>query len=454
MSNSEQILNYILRDIKAEEEQKLFSSITHDKELRDEFNTFVLIDSTLKASSKSFVPPTDVTNNIFSSLGLSNPATTAIEEHTTVTSLSTKTKLFKGIVISLATITILMTTLVLTLLLDKTGNNMTSPNYENITKFTPGSAKADINHSSKAIPNHHPMANNNAEKHHSVVGAIDQSLNDTKNNINLKYIEKSNNNSNDIADVINQKTSRTKNITQNNMLDNNKSNQIAQASDLDNNKEEQEISRNQDPSESNRIIALITDPKSIQNNPLGISNDIDLKEKLFNSDDNPLYQSSYKLGDFNISLRHVPAWHENTPKTEPANIYLFKDFSLSADYKLNDNFALGMDIRQETAYLQYHGKEGKNLTYNYYQQPNLTSLSMHIKYIPYKTELLEPFVQLSVGANRIGLVTREMIGTRIDLFSRFWMTVGFEYNQQLFMYQNNLFNAKKYNINYGFGVDF
>ncbi len=452
-----------MRDITAEDEQRLFSSITHDKELRDEFNTFVLIDSTLKASSKSFVPPTDVTNNIFSSLGLSNPASIAIEEQPTVTSLSTKTKLSKGIVISLATITILMTTLVLTLLLDKTGNDTTSPNYENISKISPGSANAEINHSSKAIPNNHPMANNNAEQHHSVIGADNQSLNDSQNKIKSKYIEKNKSNTNDISNVIVDNSSITKDAknnenvaeVQNSMTEKVVDDQSNILNNQESIKEEPQAVEEPSLREVNRIIVLNTEPSSMQiSSPLGISNEINVKDRLFDSDANPLFPSNYKYGEFYVSLRHLPGWNENTPKVEPAKVYLFKDFALYADYKINEEYSLGLDIRQETAYLQYHGKEGKFLEYNYYQQPNLTSLSMHFKYVPFKTELLEPFVQLSVGGNRIGLVTREMIGTRIDLFSRYWMTFGIEYNQQLFMYQNNIFNSKKYNINYGFGVDF
>ena len=67
---SEIFLDYINGKLSIESEQEMFTSLSSDDLLRNEFRSFVAIDKSLKSSAESFIPSAAATNSIFASLGL------------------------------------------------------------------------------------------------------------------------------------------------------------------------------------------------------------------------------------------------------------------------------------------------------------------------------------------------------------------------------------------------
>jgi len=129
------------------------------------------------------------------------------------------------------------------------------------------------------------------------------------------------------------------------------------------------------------------------------------------------------------------------------------NFGISGLYNLNQNISVGLDFRQENFFINYHGFEGIQ-EYNYYQQPNFSTISCLLRYKFYNFGNFKPFGQISVGANSLGFVTRGMLGTEYLIANNISLIVSGEYNKLFFNYQNNNFKSSKYSINYGFLYNF
>ena len=150
-----------------------------------------------------------------------------------------------------------------------------------------------------------------------------------------------------------------------------------------------------------------------------------------------------------LEFRGSNYWMNPKPSIAPKNSALFNNMAVSGIINMNEDFLIGLDLRQENFYLKYRGYEG-NFEYFYEQQPNLTTLSGILRYKYDLTEDCSPFVQVSLGANTAGLVSRGMFGINYSILENSGFVFGFEFSNLTYKHNSNLFNNYKFGLNYGF----
>lgn len=158
---------------------------------------------------------------------------------------------------------------------------------------------------------------------------------------------------------------------------------------------------------------------------------------------------------FRFEFKNTPSWFSDEPRIQPLRPNRFINLSLSAFYPLFDAFVVGVEYRHENFHVKYSGKNDKDQTVNYEQQPNLQSFSLVGRYLPFElSSYLKPQLQISAGANTTGLILREMLGFEFYPFNNFYLSIGAEYNHYFFTHQNSWFNSNKFSLLYGLGVKF
>jgi hypothetical protein len=158
---------------------------------------------------------------------------------------------------------------------------------------------------------------------------------------------------------------------------------------------------------------------------------------------------------FRFEFKNTPSWFAKSPTIQPYQMSIFNNLSVTFLYPLYKALILGADFRQETFYVEYEGKNDKGLNTIYFQQPNLSTFSFLMRYTPFDfTDNFRPFGQILLGGNKIGVISREMIGLEYYPFEYVFFLLGAELNQFYFTHNSTWFNASKYSLNYGMGVKF
>lgn len=139
---------------------------------------------------------------------------------------------------------------------------------------------------------------------------------------------------------------------------------------------------------------------------------------------------------------------------QPSKNALFNNNGIVVRYGLNDNFALGLDLRQETFYQEFRGMDEKGIVNNYYQQPNFTSFGITGRYKYNAAEGFYPFAQVYGGGNKAGIIYRGMLGVEFAPYRSASFSLGIEYSNMIFNHQGSSYNAGKIGINYGVSFKF
>ena len=157
--------------------------------------------------------------------------------------------------------------------------------------------------------------------------------------------------------------------------------------------------------------------------------------------------------NFSVELRNSSNWFDSKPVIGPKNSMALNNFGISVLYNPNHNLSFGLDFRLENFSINYHGFEGAQ-EYNYYQQPNFSTISGLLRYKMDNLNNFKPFVQISGGINSLGFVGRGLLGTEYSIANNLSLVLSGEYNMLFFNYQNNGFRSPKYSLNYGFLYNF
>lgn len=107
MEQLENFISFKKGYLAADSEQKLFSKLAEDSELRNEFKCFISITDAAEKSSAAFAPSAELTNSVFASLGLQNtyaPSAPIVKNRPLGGLLNSK--LFIGLLSSLLTLVI------------------------------------------------------------------------------------------------------------------------------------------------------------------------------------------------------------------------------------------------------------------------------------------------------------------------------------------------------------
>lgn len=158
---------------------------------------------------------------------------------------------------------------------------------------------------------------------------------------------------------------------------------------------------------------------------------------------------------FGFEFKNTPSWFSKDPIVQPYELNRFNNLSISLLYPIFDGLKIGADFRQETFYLEYEGFNSRDQNVFIYQQPNLSSYSLFLRYNPFDIgSKLKPFVQFNGGFNKFGYTTREMIGIEYYPFDNVYIIAGAEFNQLFFKHDAESFTSNKFSLNYGLGVKF
>jgi hypothetical protein len=134
---------------------------------------------------------------------------------------------------------------------------------------------------------------------------------------------------------------------------------------------------------------------------------------------------------------------------------IFNNLSVSIYYPLYKTLLIGAEYRQETFYVIYDGKDNKGKNMTYYQQPNLSTFGVSLRYSPFDLgKNFKPFGQVFLGGNIVGFVSREMLGVEYYPYENVYFLLGGELNQFFFRHGSTWFNANKLSLNYGIGMKF
>jgi hypothetical protein len=132
---------------------------------------------------------------------------------------------------------------------------------------------------------------------------------------------------------------------------------------------------------------------------------------------------------------------------------LFNNTSFGLMYNVNDKFSAGFDIRQEYFYQEYKGIED-DIRYRYVQHPNYLSYGLTAKLRFMEFDYFNSFVQAYLGGNQAGPVGRLMYGFEIAPGTGYRFILGLEGSMMVFHHGDQYFYTPKIGLHYGMSFDF
>lgn len=191
-------------------------------------------------------------------------------------------------------------------------------------------------------------------------------------------------------------------------------------------------------------------------------NKIDLRNNTFNqtgiktNDYNSLIlQDLNKKNDLGLSVELFTStyWFYPEHRVPPVKYSNLNRLGAAVYYCLTEDLSLGMDIRRETFEVSYRGMEDGQY-FNYYQQPNLTTVGLNVRYDLLEYCGFDFFAKMNAGWNLYGYLFRPAVGMKYFISENVYLLLDLEYSKMMFNHQNNYYNAEKYGFNYGINVRF
>jgi hypothetical protein len=204
------------------------------------------------------------------------------------------------------------------------------------------------------------------------------------------------------------------------------------------------------------FIAVITHSQISQNQEafdLFTSTDFDSKNKL-NSEIIPL--SNLDFNDLGLSVEVKNASYWNLPKETiyPSEISKFHNMSVSLLYDLSENWKIGGEVRHETFYVKYLSTDALRQDFIFEQQPNLTSIELAVRYLPFNDLIVKPLLQINFGGGHYGYTYRGTVGAEIELYENLAFILNCNYASLSYYHQTKINNSNKIGLNYGINYKF
>ena len=393
MDNLQQYMDLFAGRLDENTESKLLSDLSLDSNMRTEFKSYVLLTDGIKRSMDTFEPSSHVKSRIYAKAGYNSPGVNSSNS----AGKFVNGKLFTGLVSGLATA---ITTIIIMLsIIPQNRGIMKIQNAEN-----KNSIKTEQNEIPKIVS-------------HEVVN-----LNNNSNPI-IKYV---------YVEKEPEKTSI------------NAKNEIVNRENIQN----QEL--------------LVSEPVLLNNNQIKKTNNANIENDFLNlpatSGSNNLFETDNATSSsdrrYSIGLRNFVNWNIPNETVYPAQISNFNNLGLELCYSVSDNIFIGADLRQETFFGNYQGKDNEGNLKNYEQQPNLTSYGFVFKYIFFEYNNFKINSQFNMDFNTYGYIVRPMIGFEYNLYPNLSVSSDLEYGRMWFNHQGKLFNTSKIGINYGINYKF
>jgi len=227
----------------------------------------------------------------------------------------------------------------------------------------------------------------------------------------------------------------------------------------------------QNESKENVVQNIAVSPEKHENNSLSLSQPVILTQKNISLSNvsssrpsgipltfnlTPLSELiSFDKLHFTIESQGSSPWNLQKATINPSQFANFNNSQLGLFYHFNDKLSAGIDVRQETFYQVYEGKDELGRPWRYEQQPNFTAFGATLRYkIADITDWLSPIGQVYLGGTKAGFVSRGMAGAEIRPYYGVSFTIGLEYSDLVYKHQSNIFNAGKIGLKYGMGISF
>ena len=403
------------------QEQELYAELAINDELRAEFKQLLTLNSTIKNNSSLFVVDNSTTNAIFGTLGIPITAPPIINNSASGALAGTKVAKLTPQIISAGVAT--LTTAALFLLFfnfygekyfsGKSSNNAIkyeNPNSENIAVVNSNDDKANSLNKieTKLISKEKQIIRNNAR---NAVSNKNEQFEVAKNN---NYLE---NKDEESSKLLTKQETNTNFEKENELIENNK---VELATNSQNNFEKIDLN------------------SLVENKDITVFSDNHNKENL----------------NVAIEVRGFQNWHTEKETISPAEIADFNNTGVSAILNLDENFSIGVEMRQETFFQKFSGLDKIGQFTQYEQQPNFTTYGMIIRYGINLSERIKPLAQIAIGGTNVGFIGRAMSGIQYKFSDELKFIIGFEYSNLFYDYQNHNFNSDKVGFNYGISYNF
>ncbi|MBX3042945.1 MAG: hypothetical protein KIT33_01735 [Candidatus Kapabacteria bacterium] len=155
-----------------------------------------------------------------------------------------------------------------------------------------------------------------------------------------------------------------------------------------------------------------------------------------------------------ISLENSIPWFVPEASVSPKSYNKFNNLGLRVLFKANDYFRTGISINQSTFFAEFIQSEMDGNIYNYRIQPNLTTVSSEILINLINSEVLVPYIQLSVGANQAGIVLSPAMGIEYNVVNSLSIYFSGTMDYFRFIQNDNWFDTQKFRLNYGINLKF
>lgn len=415
MEYSRLIHDYLEGELPLILEDKLFSAMALNQDLRYELNRQIKIHLITKNDMNSITIPSEATNAVFSGLGFSIPSSSS-------TSMFYKfkqdfsIKKYSRYLISFSAIVIIGLLLYYTSDNSFTGINNQTP----ITSLTAGKSNiqpasvlgSNTNSDSKSINNEKPSKIN--EKTH----------NNTKPVFSLNNVESSNN------VLPNEGDSSEKFVT---TSENNEENY----------------------SEINTLQMQRIAPSSFyeRNSPVNVlSGNLMLNQNGLsaNSFYNLFTPSTTKPFGIDITW-HKANYQIERPSTlaeDDKTFFLGNNFSIM--YNFDENHAIGFEMGEETFAQEFDYFNGEQMT-TYNQTPNYYWFAAAYKYTA-DIELIQglrPYAKLIAGGAKGGAIVKSQLGLTWNFSPGFSFNLGGEFGTMIYNINKDLYHSDKFSIMYG-----
>lgn len=158
--------------------------------------------------------------------------------------------------------------------------------------------------------------------------------------------------------------------------------------------------------------------------------------------------------NFSIQAAHSINRMQTEPTISPKDKLFYNNMSLALLYQLSDEFTAGIEVKAENFFLRFHDKNHFGTGYTYELQPNLTTYSALIRFFPLEIKSLKPYIQLSIGTNQAGYVSREIIGLSWAADENLSLFVNAGYSNLFYNRREGYFNSNNSGLQYGLIYNF
>ncbi len=451
MSKFDKLNEFLEGELPSSEEQSLFNDIALDEKLRGEFKNLLAISAAVKNNKKAFVKNDKTKKAVFASLGLSVPVADAVT--TAVGSAGAGAAIGYGAksLFTIGALSAVATAMVMWFMMEPDGDIIKQNTISN--EFTQPNLVIELPEENTAV----------SKSDYAVVSSrsVDESNTDSEDYKALYFSELENNRSMERT-LAQYKGTISRQAEEISGYKNDIALLNSEIVDLRQSYNEQSKRNLAD------MTALESDLISEMDN---LHTEISSQSELISNYENQLKaMNTSAINSDNMEIIPMVSNHNNSKWSaewrgsqtfeitdvnySSGDVSQFNNNAIAVMYNFNNGFSFGTELRQETFQLEFNGDDQNGINYNYTQEPNFTSLSVFGRQRFDMSQTLDPFAQLTLGGNKIGIVGRAMGGVVYSPYDYLNLTFGLEYNYMSYQYQGVRFGSGKVGVNYGVNIQF